>query len=286
MLGVLLCESVGAPVKHEKTVQPTMCASLHGVEVDTVQQVVRLPQDKVAELRHKLQSAANRKSLTLRELQSLLGSLNFACRAIVPGRVFLRRLVDLTRGVLRPDTRVRLDVEARKDIRAWLFFLDSYNGATVFLLRQWSPSEAIQLVSDASGFGYGVVFGRRWIQGLFPPSWRDVHISCKEILPIMLAVRCWGPLLANSRVLFHCDNTAVVAVINAQSSRDSTLMALLRKFVVACMIHNVQFHAQHIPGKKNLLADFVSRFQIAEARAIHPQLNPEPERVEQDWLPW
>lgn len=39
------------------------------------------------------------KKVTLRQLQSLLGKLNFACRAVVPGRAFCRWLIDATVGV-------------------------------------------------------------------------------------------------------------------------------------------------------------------------------------------
>ena len=40
-----------------------------------------------------------RRKVTLVELQSLLGLLNFACKVIRPGRAFLRRLINLTCGL-------------------------------------------------------------------------------------------------------------------------------------------------------------------------------------------
>ena len=43
-----------------------------------------------------------RQKVTLRELQSLIGLLNFACLVVVPGTAFLRRLINLTIGVKRP----------------------------------------------------------------------------------------------------------------------------------------------------------------------------------------
>ena len=60
-------------------------------------------------------------------MQSLIGSLNFACRAIAPGRAFLRRLIDLTKGKTRANHRIRITVEARRDMSAWLEFLHSFN---------------------------------------------------------------------------------------------------------------------------------------------------------------
>jgi hypothetical protein len=42
-----------------------------------------LPADKVQELEVKLSSMQHRYKVTLRQMQSLIGSLNFACRAVV-----------------------------------------------------------------------------------------------------------------------------------------------------------------------------------------------------------
>ena len=54
----------------------------------------------------------------LNEIQSLIGSLNFACRAKAPGDAFLRHLIGLTRGCSRAKLRVSLTIETRKDISA------------------------------------------------------------------------------------------------------------------------------------------------------------------------
>ena len=47
----------------------------------------------------------HRKKVTLEEIQSLCGLLNFACHVIHPGRACLRKLLELTRGLERPDHR-------------------------------------------------------------------------------------------------------------------------------------------------------------------------------------
>lgn len=47
-----------------------------------------LPQDKLIELKEKITVALNAKKISLKDMQSLLGSLNFACRVITLGRAF------------------------------------------------------------------------------------------------------------------------------------------------------------------------------------------------------
>ena len=270
------CELCGIPIKHSKTVPPSTCITAHGIEVDSVAMEARLPRDKLERARALLADFADKKRVTLLDLQSLIGFLGFACKVIVPGRAFLRRLINLTLGVTNPRCSVKLNAEARRDIRAWLLFLESYNGVSVLPSPDFTDSKTLHLYTDASGsIGFGAVLGNRWFNGTWHSSFDDVHISTKELFPIVLVTEVWGDVLANRRVLFHTDNAAVVAIINKQSSRDEVNMHLIRCLVIALLRHNVVFKAQHIPGKCNVLADMLSRFQLQAARRHAPWLDPQ-----------
>ena len=281
-----LAEWINLPVKQSKTVHPTTTAILHGIEVDTVKMELRLPEDKVESAKFLLDEMYNRKKVQLRKLQSLIGVLNFACRVIVPGRAFLRRLIDLTKGVSHPDHWIRLNQEARKDINAWRTFLVHFNGKTMCLPNNWISSNSVNLHTDASGFGYAAVYGSHWLQGRFPEEWKNTNIAVKELLPIVLAVRLWGNIMSNSRMLFFSDNQSVVHIINSQSSKDPMLMQLIRELVVATMSSNIEFRAKHIPGKYNVIPDLLSRFQEDRALGAAHWLQQEPDAVKQEWLPW
>ena len=280
-----LAEHINLPVKHSKTVYPTTTAVLHGIEIDTVKMEMRLPDDKVEAARLAVNEMYKRKKVQLRTLQSLIGVLNFACRVIVPGRAFLRRLIDLTMGISHKDHWIRLNQEARKDLTAWKFFLDHYNGKNLCLPSNWISSNKINLHSDASGFGFAAVYGHRWFQGKFPDEWKQTNIAIKELLPIVLALKLWGKLMANTRMLFLTDNESVMFVINSQSSKDPMLMELVRSLVISSMSHNIHFRAKHIPGKYNVIPDLLSRLQEEKARKIAPWLKGEPDVIPQDWLP-
>ena len=132
---------------------------------------------------------------------------------------------------------------------------------------------------------YALVLGSHWIHGLFPRTWKDTNIAVKELLPIVLSVRLWGPSLTNKRIIFFGDNLAIVAVINKQTSKNSSIMALLRNLLEACLKHNNMFIANHIPGKRNIISDLLSHSQIFSAQKIAPQLDKEPQQIPADWLP-
>ena len=137
-----LCSHINIPLKAEKTVQPTTCLKIYGIEVNSDEMITKLPSDKIEKIKTKLIQKENRRKVTLKEIQSLIGLLNFACGCIVPGRAFLRRLYDLTRGVTNQNHFVRLNQEARADLKMWSTFIQSFNGRCMFLNDNWVDADA------------------------------------------------------------------------------------------------------------------------------------------------
>ena len=132
-----LCDYLGVPIAHEKTVQPRTTLEFAGITLDSISQESRLPPDKLQKCRTLLHQFHKRRTVTLRELQSLIGLLNFACSVVVPGSAFLRRLIDLTKGIKNTYHHIRLNKDARHDIKLWLTFSDNFNGRAFFLSDRW-----------------------------------------------------------------------------------------------------------------------------------------------------
>lgn len=126
----------------------------------------RLPSDKVKKILAALESFRARKRVTLREMQSLIGLLNFACCVVLPGRPFLRRLIDLTRGVAQHHHHIKLSKESCLDIQAWFHFIQHFNGKDQFLEQIWSTSTKMYLYTDAAGSpGFGAIMNTKWFYG-------------------------------------------------------------------------------------------------------------------------
>jgi hypothetical protein len=280
-----ICNQFGWPIKHSKTVHPCIDILVHGLRINTATMITSLPIDKIEKVIHLLRDFSRKKKISLGALQSICGLLNFACKAIVPGRAFLRRIINLTIGPTQPFHHVRVNSEARADALAWLQFLEPFNGVSMFLNDPWLLSETLRLGTDASGIGYAAVFGARWFMGFWPVAWNCQDITAKELFPIVLALKIWAPLLKNHKILFLCDNLSVVNIINKQSRRDAILMKLVRELVVTCLRNNILFRAQHIAGKMNVLCDQLSRAMLQEARLTAPWLNPHPTPIPTPWLP-
>ncbi|CAH3137158.1 unnamed protein product, partial [Porites lobata] len=84
-----MCDFLGVPIAHEKTLGPLTTLQFAGIELDSVRQEARLPSEKIHKCRALLHQFAQKRSVTLRELQSLIGLLNFCCSVVTPGRAFL-----------------------------------------------------------------------------------------------------------------------------------------------------------------------------------------------------
>ena len=276
-----MCADIGVPMAEEKTFLPTQVLSFWGYELDSVKMEVRLPSDKLEKCLSLIQEFLTKPKFTLKTLQSIIGTLNFACAVVLPGRAFLRRLIDLTIGVSKPHYFIRITKEVREDLHMWAEFLANFNGRTIFMAEQWLSSTSLNLFTDASGtLGYGAVLGSSWFYGTWSQQWVNQNITLLELYPIVLAVQIWGSRITNGRIIFHTDNQALVPIINKQSSKDRAIMCLVRnELVITCLRFNILFQAQHIPGKAHVLADHLSRLQVSAFLAKAPSASRQPEAV-------
>ena len=280
-----MCKQIGVPIKAEKTVQPSNVILFLGIELDSVSKIARLPQAKLIKIQNAIENLMAKTSVSLKDIQSLIGLLNFACQVITPGRPFLRRLIALTMGIQNPKRPITLDQETRRDLSAWLLFIKHFNGTAMFLHDRWIQSTNLHFYTDSSGaVGFAGVFGNHWFNGAWDESWIDRDISIKEMLPVVIALEVWGHLIRDHCICFHIDNQAVVHIINKQSAKDPFMMVLVRRFVLASMKFNILFKAVHIPTHLNISCDALSQFQMERFRKASPQADIAPWPLPKDIL--
>ena len=268
-----MSSDLGVPIKEEKTVHPTTVIVFLGLELDSIAMEVRLPLDKLVKIRAALLDMTKRRKVSLKGLQSLIGLLNFACSVVPPGRTFLRRLIDLTIGPQNPYHYILLKASARADLAAWSLFIEHFNGRALLLPVDSVSSDTLLLFTDASDLGMGCCFGTKWFSSSFPKHFLKYHITVREFLPIVVALELWSNDFKNKRIEFFCDNSAVVHIINKNTSKDLLLMKLMRRFMVLVLKHNIMFKAVHIPGHTNTAADLLSRLQVEEFLIQFPHMD-------------
>ena len=144
-LGILhrACARLGIPLASHKQVGPTTCLQFLGIEIDTVANQLRLPEEK-------LQGWGDRRSCSTKELESLVGNLNHACKVVRSGR----RMLDLLHAVPhRPHSHgyIRLNAGFHSDLAWWKAFLAQWNGISYLPPPSFLPQLNLYLTTDASG---------------------------------------------------------------------------------------------------------------------------------------
>lgn len=103
-----VCQQLGVPISHEKSEGPTTSITFLGLGIDTIGQSIFVPPDKVKALEVLLSSSISKHKITLKQMQSLAGSLAFITKAIPAGRAFCRRMYSSLSQAAKPCHYIRV----------------------------------------------------------------------------------------------------------------------------------------------------------------------------------
>ena len=286
-----LCDELGIPIASEKTQSPTTCLTYLGYELDTVSMQIRIPIEKVLQVLEKVNNALASKKITLKELQSLTGSLAFCAKAMPSARAFIRRMYASMSQAKRPHHRIRLTKGIKEDLVMWQTFLTKFNGISYMLDSDWTSSSQLQLQTDSAGgscLGCGAYFQGDWAFLRWPESWNDSDIlrdiSFLELVPVALAVCLWKDRFIGKRILFESDNMAVMHFLNTKSGKSERVMSLVRQIVLWSLQFNFIINSSHVRGFENQLTDAISRMQWDKFRALAPEAKPYPAEIPMEFL--
>ena len=273
-----LCKDIGLPLAKEKIVPPTTKITFLGIDIDSATQTVLVPKENVENIKKELTVILKKRNTKVRKILSLAGSLGFMTRAIPAGRPFLRCMFDAVKGKEKHMwTRVIEGIKV--DIQTWLGVLVHYNGYSKFPPLILDKPPEIEIFTDASLAGYGIVCEKQWVMEKFPKfDEPEPSMTWKELYPILVAVHVFEKKLANKKVCFCTDNTGVFHILHTLSSDKPDIMQLVRPFTLQCLKLNIMIATKYVSTHNNILADPISRLcpQIFLQRAPWADPNPLP----------
>lgn len=243
-------QELGFLIKSSKShLTPTQKLQHLGFLIDTKNMSLSVPGEKIRDIRREASKMIHKGTATVRQLSSFIGKTNAMTAAIFPARLRSQHLHQLKNSALAMDKQwtdtVQLTVEATDDLRWWRSSLQTWNG------QCWiPPPTAIDVYTDASDSGWGIVIGNRSWSGLWSTHQRRLHINVKELLTVYMATDlqvCRGRTLN-----IICDNTSTIAYINRfGGTRSPQLLHWATKLWDKCLRMGTRLKTTYIPSALN-----------------------------------
>ena len=250
-----IVQDLGLTISQKKLVPPSTKATCLGVVIDTKEGTVSIPPEKIAHINESILLWQAKTTCTRKQLQSLLGHLLYIHKCVKPSRFFVNRMLQLLRNEYDSET-ITLTGDFHRDLRWFTKFMAVYNGISLY---DHKPiAHTIELDACLTGLG-----GRcdQWVYHLsIPKGFQQLTIVHLEMINILLAVKLFGNAWSRKRVLIKCDNNAVVNVLRSGRARDPFLCACARNIWLQAAKHDVDLSYIHVLGKKNVVADRLSRW--------------------------
>ena len=259
--------------KPHKTHGPRQSVTFVGVLFDSVNFTASLDAAKLDKAVSLLRAFEGRRRASVKEVQSLLGYLNWICRVVYGGRTFLHRMLAVLRGATSAQ-QVNLDSGFHDDIAWWLKWLPSFNGKRVIIDPQAWPRASFFTDADLNT-GIGIFFQGRYAGHTFadcatrfpahaamrPGEADPIHV--KELYAVVIAIELFGISMRNTHVLLRTDNRVVEAAINrgACDVADPRMMGFIRTLFWVSVRLNFRLVASYVSTFDNGLADSLSRQQ-------------------------
>lgn len=245
-----------------KALSPDTCMTFLGIQFDSVALTLTVPADKLKEILSLLDDWIGRTTATKKQVQSLVGSLNFLAACVRPGRLFLSRILNFLREMASQGP-VALTPEFRQDLFWWQLFAPLYNGVSIMPIADWSVPDGV-VSCDACLSGCGGWFEGLYFHTVFPQFILDMelHINELELLTLVVVCKLWGSQWKGMRIKIFCDNNTSVIVLNTGRTRDKFLQACLREICLLAANNEFEIRTVHLPGVENRIPDILSRWHL------------------------
>ena len=260
-LGNLL-RDLGVQEALDKAIPPSYIIEFLGVMYDFIKMIIYVTDERMQDFQQELTWWRLGKKYTRKQLESLLGKMQFISNCIRPARVFVLRLRNSLRDM---KTNVGItDEQMMADLDWWVTFLPKYNGVSIMWMNQ-ELKEDFLIASDACLTGMGAKCGKEYIHTTFPRKYRNTDIykiHHLEMIAIIVSVRVWASKLKGFRFVMGCDNLPVVHVVNAGFTKDVVLQNMMRELIYTAATQQFEIVLKYIPSRENKIPDILSRIHL------------------------
>ena len=255
-----LVVSLGFLVNLKKSVlSPTRKLEFLGFLIDSSRMIISLPRDKVHAITQLSRSLSAREEVALRDLARIVGTMVAAHPAILPAPLHFRFLESAKSAALRQglpyQAKVKMTQDMVEDLNWWIREANNHNGRVMEIPR-WD----LVIESDASKKGWGACIQGTATGGSWTVEEQERSINYLELLAAFLGLQTFASSKRKTAILLRLDNVTAMAYLNKMGGPHSeSLSRLAVKVWNWCLRREILIHAEHLPGKENIRADWESR---------------------------
>ena len=250
-----LFRTLGLPDAVEKSQPPAQEVRWLGVNISVIEGTLSIPHNKLEEVISVVDRHIQKRSISRKQLQSIIGKLLHIAKCVRPARLFVSRLLKKLRGA--PRYYINVTAEMRADLRWFQQFAKKWNGVS-FMMTMVPTRE---IVADACLTGIGAASDRQaYTLDVADPS-DPIHNSSEiEAVNVAVAVETFiGEEDRGSCVRVFCDNMAAVHVFQSGCGKNPVILHAARAVWMVQALYQVHIIFSHIPGSHNELAIVLSR---------------------------
>ena len=257
---------LGFIINVEKSnLNPTQSIIYIGADFSLQEGLVRPTQERVVKLQAGVKNVLNKQSqATAKDYLHLLGIMASCIELIPNARLFMRPvqlhlLFHWKPSCRNLDQKIPFSCHLKGHLKWWLKTENTNLGRVITPQKQ-----SITVTTDASKSGYGGHIGNnQTVQGFWSETEKQLHINCLEMEAVYLTIQHFQDILKNKQILIRSDNTTVVRYINKQGGTHSPDLCMRTwKLWQYALDNQMNLKSAHIAGKKNILADNLSRIKI------------------------
>ena len=261
-----LLENLGVDESKKKAQPPSTRMEFLGTTLDSTTMTMEVSPNRLLELTELIDMWLMKENFNRKQLEKLIGKLQFVTNCVRSGRIFISRLINTLSG-LREKTLYPITEEIQKDLQWWKHFLPKYNGISIIWLEK--PTWNQLLATDASLTGLRGICDNEYFRTSVPEdiNWKFTNIAQLEILAVVIAVKVWEEKLHGKFLCIKSDNQSVVSCLNFGRAKDRIMQECLRTIAMIGAVKQFTVRTVYIKSKNNKIPDLLSRhYQDRRAR--------------------